>query len=52
MDYQSGVNVCPLLTSSEEGSGGVVHGQSVDQLSGCGAERPSLKQGESEGSVV
>lgn len=41
-----------LRTGSEEGSSSIVHGQSVDQLSGCGAERPSLEQGESERSVV
>lgn len=42
----------PLHTSSEEGAGSIVHGQSVDQLSGRGAQRPSLKQGEGERSVV
>lgn len=29
-----------------------MHGQRVDQLSGCGAERPSLEHGERERSVV
>lgn len=39
-------------TGSEERSSCVVHGQSVDQLPGCGAHRPPLKQREGEGSVV
>lgn len=42
----------PLPTGSEEGPGSVVHGQRVDQLSGRGAQRPSLKQGERERGVV
>lgn len=39
-------------TGSEESSSCVVHGQSVDQLPGCGAHGPPLKQREGEGSVV
>lgn len=41
-----------LHTSSEESSSGVVHGQSVNQLSGCGAERPFLEHGERQRRVV
>lgn len=51
-DYVQHDSLHPPLTGSEEGSGSIVHGQSVDQLSGCGAERPSFEQGESKGSVV
>lgn len=39
-------------TGSEESSSCVVHGQSVDQLPGCGAHGPPLKQREGEGGVV
>jgi len=40
------------LTGSEQGSGGVVHGQRVHQLPGRGAQRPSLEHREGEGGVV
>ena len=45
-------SLLPLPTGSEEGSGSVVHGQSVDELPGRGAQRAPLEQGEGERSVV
>lgn len=43
---------CLLPTCSEEGSRSIVHGQSMDELSGCSTEWPSLKEGEGQRSVV
>lgn len=55
-DVAAGEYECDSLhsapTGSEEGSGSIVHGQSMDQLPGRGAQRPPLKQGEGEGRVV
>lgn len=42
----------PGPTCSEEGSCGVVHGQSVDQLSGRGEHWTSFKQREGQGRVI